>query len=133
MSGMTERGGKFSWPIVYFKRPSMGDPPSRESCQMKSKKKKKPSTNQSEQSASNKILRSRSFDSIEYVLFSDIDKFHGKKWAKRFGKLLFGSTCVLVPAGDPSHKQKKEQIGIYYWDYVRFRDLIDKKRPTYWD
>lgn len=70
---------------------------------------------------------------LPYVLFEDIEKFHGKKWSKKFGDLIYGSTGMIVPSNDPSHGKNKEQFAIYEWDYQRFADVIDFKKPTYFD
>ena len=70
---------------------------------------------------------------LPYVLFEDVKKFHGKKWSEKFDKLIYGSTGMLIPSNDPSHGKNKEQFAIYEWDYQRFADVIDFKRPTYFD
>ncbi len=40
---------------------------------------------------------------------------------------------MLIPSNDPSHGKNKAQFAIYEWDYQRFADVIDFKKPTYFD
>lgn len=68
-----------------------------------------------------------------YVLGKDIRKLHGKKWSEKFSKLYYGSTGMVISANDSSHGEKKDQFGIYEWDYSRFADQIDFGTPTYFD
>lgn len=70
---------------------------------------------------------------LSYVLFEDIKNHHGDAWAKKFGKLIYGSTGTIIPANDSSHNLPTVQFGIYSWDYHRFADQIDFKKPTYFD
>lgn len=81
-----------------------------------------------------KRLSPRNYNGIEYILGSDIRKFHGKMWTERWSKLFgVGNTGLVIPAGDPSHKKKTNQFGIYYHDYIRFANLLDYNIPTYFD
>jgi hypothetical protein len=81
-----------------------------------------------------KRLTAREYDGIHYVLGSDIVKFHGKKWAKKYTDVAGpGNTGIIVPANHPSHKKRKYQFGIYMWDYERFADVVDFGTPTYFD
>lgn len=79
-------------------------------------------------------LTARIYDKVPYVLSDDIKKFHGAAWYKKYVKAAGpGNTCMVVPANDPSHGKKKYQIGIYFWDYERFADVVDFNIPTYFD
>ena len=80
-----------------------------------------------------KQASARHFDDIPYVLESDIKEIHGKSAHKKFCEALRGSTGVLVPANHKSHGLKKQQFGIYYWDYERFLNQIERGIQTYFD
>lgn len=79
-------------------------------------------------------VKSRKYNGIEYVLGQDIKKFHGSEWCKKYNKASgYANTCMCVPANDPSHNKSREQIAIYYWDYIRFANVVDYNKPTYFD
>lgn len=81
-----------------------------------------------------KRLLPREYDGIQYVLYKDIVKLHGSKWAKKYCKVAGpGNTCAVIPANHPSHGKRKYQTGIYMWDYERFADVVDFGIPTYFD
>ena len=81
-----------------------------------------------------KRLIAKVFQNVEYVTHEDIRKFHSKEWVKKFWKVAGpGNTMMSIPANDPSHGKKKPVTAIYYWDYERFADVVDFKKPTYWD
>ena len=75
---------------------------------------------------SNKYKIKPRFESkIAYVLFKDIVKGYGKKWANKWNKAFGpGNTGLLT---------KKGEFGIYWHDFVRFHDLIEYNKETYWD
>ena len=62
---------------------------------------------------------------IVYILFKDIIKGYGKKWALKW-HIAFGpaNTCLLT---------KNNKVGIYWEDFVRFHDLVNYNKSTYWD
>ena len=73
-----------------------------------------------------KRLEPRVYQNIEYVLWKDIVKFHGKKWSNKYNNAAGpANTCIVVPSNDPSHGLPIEQIGIYYWDYEKFAYMVD--------
>jgi len=81
-----------------------------------------------------KRLPFREYNNITYVTFEDIEKFHSKEWVKKFWEVAGpGNTMMIIPANDPSHGKKKPVTGMYSWDYLRFADVVDFKRPTYFD
>ena len=81
-----------------------------------------------------KRLKPRNYSGISYVLYQDILKLHGKKWTEKYKKIAGpGNTCMIVPANDLSHNLPSDQIGIYFWDYMRFADSLDFNKSTYWD
>lgn len=76
----------------------------------------------------------REYQGIKYVTFEDIKKCHSTEWCKKFWKVAGpGNTMMIVPANDPSHGKKEEVIGMYSWDYMRFADVVDFAKPTYFD
>lgn len=80
-----------------------------------------------------KFLPPREYEDTQYVLGSDIECFHGKRFRNKFSKMYSGSTGIVVPKRHPSHGQKSDQFGIYYWDYERFAKAILDRTPTYFD
>ncbi len=66
-------------------------------------------------------LEPKIWNKIEYVIFTDIVKFHGvdwfRKWNKDFG---MGQTCPVIEDG------KTEPFGAcYYSDYLKSANKID--------
>jgi hypothetical protein len=72
-------------------------------------------------------LPAKMYDKIAYVTGSDIEDFHGKEWAGKFHKAFGIGTCSIVM------EKGAQRIGIYYHDYIRFADVVDYNRPTYFD
>jgi hypothetical protein len=66
-------------------------------------------------------------NTFRYVTYEDIKAFHGADWAKKFAKEHYGSTGGVI------EKDGKQIFTIYYHDYERFADVIDKGIPTYFD
>jgi len=40
---------------------------------------------------------------------------------------------MLIPANNRSHGKQDYRTGIYYWDWERFRDIVDKNLETDFD
>lgn len=79
-------------------------------------------------------LKPRCYNGINYVLSEDIVKVFGKRWYKRWAEAYgIGNTAIIVPPNDPSHHKPIPQFGIYFHDFERFRNLIDKNEPTFFD
>ncbi len=74
-----------------------------------------------------KRLPFKIWNKIKYVEFSEIRKFHGKewykKWAKDFGS---GQTCPIIEDG-------KTGLSCYYHDYINSADKIDYNTNYLWD
>lgn len=61
---------------------------------------------------------------IYYVEMEKVEKFHGKKWFKKFSIGAGANTCPVIP---------NKGVCMYFHDYERFADLVDFNKPTYWD
>jgi len=76
-----------------------------------------------------------------YVLYRDIEEFHGEEWYKKFTAQMRGSTCPCVDKADAEENEHEFvpvegypwMSAVYSWDYERFADAIDYNRPTYFD
>ena len=79
-----------------------------------------------------KRLKARVFSDIPYVHFTSIQKFHGKEWADKWAKAFGVGTGLYIPPKERG-KNKLEEYAIYYWDYERFADRVDKSKETYFD
>lgn len=65
---------------------------------------------------------------IEYVTFKMITDKFGEKWANKWSVAAGpGNTMIAV------EEDGKLVGGIYIHDWERFRDLVDKRKPTFFD
>lgn len=75
-----------------------------------------------------KRLNSHTYKGIRYVLAEEVLNFHGKSWFDQWSHAMGeGNTGIIIP------NEYGDKFGIYYHDYERFADLIDKNKPTYFD
>jgi len=67
-----------------------------------------------------------------YVFNEDIVKFHGEEWAKKYFDVAGVNTCPVIDKNIPEG-YTANSFAMYYWDYSRFADVVDKGITTYWD
>lgn len=73
----------------------------------------------------NKRLKPETWHEIPYLEFTEIEKFHGKEWYKKWAKAFGpGNTCPVID---------NKSACCYFWDYERFADVVDYNKETYWD
>lgn len=76
-----------------------------------------------------KRLKSKIWKSIEYVRFDEIRKFHGEEWFKKWCDAAgTANTSPIIKNG-----KEKPFAACDYYDYLRFSNVVDFNKPTYFD
>lgn len=71
-------------------------------------------------------FKPREYKGMLYVTSQDIIEHYGRKWfrnwAEHFG---IGHTGMMIPPNDKSHGKPEPQYGIYWHDFLMYKNIIE--------
>lgn len=69
-------------------------------------------------------MKGKHHGGFAYTTRADVERFHGVEWANKLFKAMGIGTCPVID-GEPG--------AVFHHDYLRFADVVDSGKPTYFD